>query len=345
MSNPFAVACAILAAAVPASAPRYAVVDRIPGPDGGYDYVSVDPEIGRVFVGRRDGVMAVDLADRKVIPALVPGQGVAAVLSIPGSTLMLSTNGKTATATLFDRRTGEVKATIPTGEDPDGAAYDPASGLAFVMNGGAQSVSVIDLAQAKTVASIPLGDTPEAAVSDGKGRLFVNLEHGAAIAVIDIATRTVAARYALAGCETPTGIAYDAASGLLISACQNGIAKLVDAATGRDRGAVPIAHEADGAILDAGRRLVYVPCNEGSLAIFPLSIAGKAGPVTRVPTQVGAYTAALDPRSGRIYLPAADWAKDANGDDKRVPGTFKLIVVAPQDGAAAWIREETGRSG
>ena len=63
----------------------YSVVDRIAGPDGGYDYISVDSAAQRVYVGRNEGVMTIDLATRKVTPAFVAGQGVAAVLIIPGT--------------------------------------------------------------------------------------------------------------------------------------------------------------------------------------------------------------------------------------------------------------------
>jgi DNA-binding beta-propeller fold protein YncE len=325
-----AVAAPIVASAQAAS---YSVVDRFPGPDDGYDYISVDSATQRVFVGRNTGVMTIDLATRKVTPGFVAGQGVAAVQIISGTDLMLSTNGASNTATLFDRNTGKVKASIATGTDPDGALYDEKTGLAFVMNGESGDVTFIDIAKAAAVGSVKVGGTLEAAAVDAKGRLYVNIEDTAEIAVIDVTSRKVLERYALPGCEEPTGLAYDAVSNLLVSACANGKAKLIDAAKGADRGTVDTGEDADGAIFDVTRRLVYIPCGDGKLSIFRLERDGHAGAVTNVKTTAGARTAALDPKSGRIYLPAAEYKKGTDGKSKRVPGTFQVLVVAPSEHA------------
>ncbi len=326
---------AVAAAPVALSAPdvSYSIVDHFPGPDGGYDYISVDSVTQRVFVARTSGVMTIDLPTRKVKPVFVAGQDVAAVQIISGTDLMLSTNSEGNTATLFNRNTGEVKAIIPTGTGPDAVLYDQGTGLAFVMNGQSNDVTFIDIAQAVAVATVAVGGKPEAAAIDGKGRLYVNIEDTAEIAVIDVESRTVVARYQLQDCEEPTGLAYDAESNLLVSACANGKAKLIDAAQGSDRGSVPVGENADGAIFDAASRLVYIPCFDGTLAIFSLHRDGHAGVVTTVQTTAGARTAALDPTNGRIYLPAAEYKYDAEGNRTRVPGTFQVLVVAPSASA------------
>ncbi|MEP7243852.1 MAG: hypothetical protein ABI885_09210 [Gammaproteobacteria bacterium] len=320
---------ALSVASAVAGDPHYSVVDHFAGADGSYDYISFDGASHELFVGRETGVMKIDLASRKVTPVFVKGGGVAAVLIIPGTPLMLSTNGESNTATLFDRTSGAIKATIKTGKDPDGALYDPASKLAFVMNGDSEDATLIDIASATVVATIPLGGKPEAAASDGKGRVYINIEDTAEIAVVDVKTRKTVGRYKLPGCEEPTGIDYDSQSGLLISACHNKVAKLIDGSTGADRGSVVIAQGADGAIVDAQRRLVYVPCNEGILSIFSLSKEGKPTLAQAVRTQRFARTAALDPQTGRLYLPTAQRKQDEKGEWKRIPGTFQVLAVAP----------------
>jgi DNA-binding beta-propeller fold protein YncE len=212
---------------------------------------------------------------------------------------------------------------------PDAALYDENTGLAFVMNGQSKDVTFIDIKEAAVVATIALNGKPEAAALDAKGHLFVNIENTAEIAVIDVERRTVVGHYQLLDCEEPTGLAYDAESNLLVSACANGKAKLVDAEKGVDRGSVAIGKNADGAIFDSARRLVYIPCFDGTLAIFSLGHDGRVGVVTTIKTMAGARTAALDPANGRIYLPATEYHKDANGNRSRVPGTFQVLVVAP----------------
>jgi YVTN family beta-propeller protein len=307
---------------------RYQIVERIAAPDGGFDYLSVDGAKQRLFVAREDGVMAVDLRTKKVTPKLVEGNESAAVLIIPDTDLMLSTHWGSNSTTLFDRNSGAVKARIPVGKNPDAAFFDPASKLAFVMNAGTEDVSVIDIAKAAVVGKVAVGGKPEAATSDGHGRLYVNVEDTNSIAVIDIASRKLVQRYALPGCTEPTGIAHDAGSGLLISACHNNVAKLIDARTGADRGSVKIGAGADGAIFDSTRKLAFVPCSDGTLTIFELNPQGKATVVEVVRTERGARTAAVDPTTGNVYLATAQLQDDGKEDPSAVPGTFHILVVA-----------------
>jgi YVTN family beta-propeller protein len=244
--------------------------------------------------------------------------------------MMLSTNWGANTATLFNRRTGAFKAAIPTGRAPDAAIFEPVSRRVFVMNGKSNDVTVIDVDKLVAVATIPLGGKPEAATSDAQGRLYVNIEDTAEVAIIDVATLQVVGRHSLPGCKEPTGLAYDARSGLLMSACHNRTVKLIDAKRGTDRGTVTVGNEADGAIFDDGRRLAVIPCNDGTLTIFGLDVTGKPTVVDVVTTQEGARTAALDPKTGRIYLVAMEFETGAAGEREPVAGTFNVLVVAPR---------------
>lgn len=306
------------------------VIERVAGPDGGYDYLSVDSAAKKLFVAREYGVMAVALESGAVTERLIEANDVSAVLVLPNSEWMLSTVYGEDKAVIFDRATGKRQAEIATGKSPDAAAFDRSSGLVFVMNAKSNDVTAIDPVAKKAVATIAMGGKPEAAVSDGVGRMFVNIEDTAEIAVIDVARRAVIARYKLPGCEEPTGIALDPTSGTLISACHNRVAKLIDVKTGADRGSVPVGENSDGAIFDVDRRLAYIPSKDGTLTIFGLDKAAKPRNIETVKTALGARTAALDPATGRVYLAAAGSTKDAKGEEQQVPGTFQILVVAPK---------------
>lgn len=309
------------------TAPQLEILAEYGGPDGGYDYLSVDSDARRVFAAREFGVMAVDLDTGEVTDRLIEANDVSAVLPIPGTEEMLSTVYGDNAAVLFDRSTGDEIARIAVGEKPDAAAYDPDSGLAFVMNAGGNSISLIDVADRASVGTIAVGGKPEAAAIDGKGHLFVNIEDTAEIAVIDIAARKVARRLPLPGCVEPTGIAYDALTGTLISACHNGVAKLIDASSGADKGTVQVGQNADGAIFDSGTRLAYIPAKEGTLTLFRVAENGTAGKPTEIQTRYGARTAALDPATGRVYLSTADFTQDASDEDIATPGTFRILEL------------------
>jgi len=325
-------ACAALApvalAALPVSTPQ--VAERIALPDGGWDLLAVDPESQRLLVARTDGVTAIDLADGKVTPRLVAGSRLHAVVPIPGTGLALATAGGTDSAILFETKTGNIRAEVKTGANPDAAIYEPASKTVWVMNAKDGSISIVDPRAAKVVATLPVGGSLELPALDGSGHLFVNVEDRNEIVELDIAGRKLLRRIALPGCDGPTGLAY-AADGVLVSACGNGVAKLVRASDGKLLGEIPIGPRPDGAFVDPGRRRAYIPSGgDGTLAILDTS-----GPLPRkaatVQTQRGARTGAVDLESGRVYLPAARYdAPAAPGQrPKMVPGSVEVLVVQP----------------
>src|SRR6476469_2740475 len=122
MRAALALALALLAtSAAPTSMPElhYKIVAQLPAGDGGWDLLSVDPTDQRLYMAHGDGVTAIDLRTSKATDKIVTGQRIHAALAIPGTHEVLATNGGTNNATLFDGRTGQVRAMIPTGTKPD----------------------------------------------------------------------------------------------------------------------------------------------------------------------------------------------------------------------------------
>lgn len=317
-----------IAGAAAAAQPHYHVAGRLPAGDGGWDITSVDPVDQRLYIGRTDGVTAIDLKTGKAIDRIVPGQRVHAALAIPATHEVVSTNGESNSATLFDGRTGKVRATIPTGKKPDAAAFDPATGTIWIMDPGSGEATVIDRKSAKVLANVPVGGSLEFAVADGKGRLYVNVEDKNEVAVLDTRSRRLVSRFALKGCDGPTGIALDPDASELVSACGNGVA-IVSSPEGRQIASLPIGKGADGAAYDPTRHLVLIPAGrDGNLTILRLRPSPRI--VEQIPTAVSARTIALDPTNGRAYLPSADLAPAPAGErPKTVPGTFRVLVIAP----------------
>ncbi|MBS0410564.1 MAG: YncE family protein [Proteobacteria bacterium] len=322
-----ALATAIAGPAAEGGASGYKVLKTIPGPDGGWDYARIDTVNDRLLVTRGGAVMAVDLATDKITSGLAPGARQHVALPVDGGAEMLVTNGGTNSAVFADARTGATLASLPTGAGPDSAILDAASGLALVMGHAGGDVTLIDPAAHKVVGDIAIGGKLEEAASDGHGRAFVAVEDRNEVAVLDIAGRKVAARYALPGCDGPTGLAYDGDDRLIIAAC-DGTTDLVAADTGAVVGTLATGKGADGAVYDPQRRLAFVPAGrDGTLAVIAFD-GGKGHIAGLTPTQKGARTIALDPRTGRLYLPSAEYrlAPDS-GRPTPVPGTFQIIVV------------------
>lgn len=323
------VVAAVALLAVPAiAAPAYSVTGSYKGADGGWDLLSVDSTHHRLFVARGESVMSVDLATGKVADKLLPAERTHAALAIPGTSDVIATNGSANTAVIFDGLSGAVRATIPTGKRPDGAAWDPATRTLWVMNPGDGSISVIEPRSAKVVATVPVGGSLEFGAADGRGKLYVTVEDKNEVAVIDTRKRSVIGHQALPGCDGPTGIVYIPPVRETISACANGVADILSAG-GRPVASIAIGQHPDGAVYDARRKTVLIPSgSEGVL--YVLDASGAPRVVQKVPSARSARTIALDAVTGRAYLPAADLLPAVGSQRPQPkPGTFRILVISP----------------
>jgi DNA-binding beta-propeller fold protein YncE len=328
MLKPLSVAIAILASPAAAVVPSYSVIGSYRGGDGGWDAASVDPVRHRLYVARSDRIMAVDLTSNQVTDNLVPAERGHSAFAIPGTGDVISTNGTANTALIFDGATGKVRATITTGKKPDAVVYDPATRSLWVMNAGDGSATIVDAATARVLGTVAVGGSLEFGAADGRGRIYVNVEDKNEVAVIDTRERKVVAHELLGGCDGPTGLAYVPAARETVSACANGVADVLSA-SGKLVASVAIGLRPDGAAYDARRNIVLIPSGaEGML--YALSMSGTPKVVAKVATAKSARTLALDPSTGRAYLPAADLLPAVGSERPQPrPGTFRVIVVAP----------------
>lgn len=303
------------------------IVGSIKGADGAWDYASVDSEANRLLVGRGDGVMAVDLASGAVTASLAPGQRVHGVIGLTGG-LAASANGDSNTVSLFKVLDGAVLADIAVGEKPDALLLDPKSGLVVVMNGRDGTVSLIDAGQKSVAGTIQVGGKLEFAAADGQGGVFINVEDKGELVSLDLPGRKVAARYPLPDCENPTGLAIDAAHQVLLAACANGKAVALSSVDGHPVATLPIGSHPDAVIFDEKNKRFLVPCGDGVLTVIS-DEGGYLAAAGSVPTERGARTGALDPATGKVYLPTAEFQPAKPGErPAAIPGTFHILVLS-----------------
>ena len=301
------------------------VINQIPGNDSHFDHAAIDPLARRLYVARDNGVMSIDLDTLHVTATLIPGHHVNMPLPLPNG-LLLSTNEATNTATLAVAQTGKVIAEIPTGAAPDAAVYDPTTGLVFVMDADAGDAAVIDPKTASAQGRIPIGGKLEFAVADGAGHIYINANDKNDVAVLDTVRRKVIARYPLPGCNKPSGLGIDPANHLLLSVCANRKAVALDDLNGRVVATLDIDRIPDDAIFDPKRKVFFVPCARDGTLIAIAETNGTLVVVSKIPTAIGAHTGALDPKTGRLYLPAADFGITLTGF-KQKAGTFRILVL------------------
>lgn len=320
---------AAAAALAPASAPPVPqVAKRIPLHDGGWDILTVDPASHRVLIGRSDGVDAVDTITGAVTPRLISGTRFHGVSVVPGVPLAVASEAAGA-AVVFNPGTGKVAGEIKTDPDADATIYEPSTRTVWVMDGESGTISIVDPAGVKLAGKVNVGGSLEFPALDGRGHLFVNIEDKNELAEVDIAKRAVMRRVALAGCQHPTGLAYIQESGVLLSACANGVAKMTRARDLKPAGDIAIGPRPDGAFADPARHRAYIPSGgDGTLTVIDTSGA-LPRKIDVVQTEVGARTGAVDPSTGAVYLPAAKFgpAPAGGGRPAIVPGSVELLVV------------------
>jgi DNA-binding beta-propeller fold protein YncE len=310
-----------------AATPLPTIVTRIALHDGGWDTLTVDPGSRRVLIARSDGIDAVDTQTGTVTARLISGTRFHGVTIVPGTPSAVASQAA-GSAIIFNARTGKVSGEVKTDADADATIYEPTTRAVWVMNGESGTISIVDPLKLAAIGKITVGGSLEFAALDGRGHLFVNVEDRNELVEVDIRKRALVRRIPLAGCQHPTGLAY-LSSGVLLSACANGIAKVTRASDGQPLADIAIGPRPDGAFTDDARHRAYIPSGgDGTLAVIDTN-GPQPRKIATVQTEVGARTGTVDPSDGSVYLPAAKFGAPpaAGGRPAIIPGSVELLVV------------------
>jgi DNA-binding beta-propeller fold protein YncE len=331
--------CLLAAAYVLAAAPSgggsgYHLIKKVKlGGSGGWDYLEVDPATHRLFITRATHVIVVDPDLGKIIGDIPDTQGVHGIAFAAEFNKGFTSNGRSSDSTIFDLTSLKALGGAPTGKDPDGLIYDPFSKRAFSFNGEANSSTAIDAASGKVAGTVALGGGPEFAASDNKGNIFVNLEDKSALVKFDARTLQVENTWPLAPCESPSGLAIDAAHEILVVGCRNKLMTFVDGNSGKVLATVPIGQGVDANRFDPATGYAFASCGDGTLTIAHEDSPTKFSLRETIQTQRGARTMALDYATHAVYLVTAELgaAPVATPENPHprptiVPDTFTLLI-------------------
>jgi hypothetical protein len=201
------------------------------------------------------------------------------------------------------------------------------------MNGRAGTSTAIDAATGKVAGTVQLGGGPEFAAADGEGHVFANLEDKSALVEIDSRTLKLENTWPLAPCESPSGLAIDAAHKRLVVGCHNKLMAFVDATNGKVVATVPIGQGVDADRFDPGTEFAFASCGDGTLTVAHEDSPDKFTLVEQVTTQRGARTMEIDANTHAVYLVTAEFgpAPEPTADNPRprpriLPNTFTLLV-------------------
>jgi DNA-binding beta-propeller fold protein YncE len=275
----------------------------IPGPTG-WDYVTVDSASRRVYVSHATQVEVLDADTLKVVGSIPGTPGVHGIAIAPEIGKGFITAGKADAVVMFDLATLKNLGQVGTGKKPDAIAYDPATKRVFAMNGSSDSATAINAADGTVSGAIELGGGPEFTVADGKGNVWVNLEDKSQLLHLDSQALTVKDRWAVAPCEEPSSLSFDAQNRRLFVGCRNRVMAVVDADNGKVLATYPIGDHVDASAFDAGTRLVFFSTGDGHISIYHQDSADKYTLVENLSTYPGSKTMGFDPQTHRIFVPA-----------------------------------------
>jgi DNA-binding beta-propeller fold protein YncE len=324
------------APAAPAAKAEYHVVNRWkPGGEGGWDYLTVDPDAHRLYFGRYTRVQVLDLDSGKLLGEIPDTPGIHGVALAPGIGRGFTSNGRDSSVTIFDLKTLAVVSRVHIdARNPDAILYEPVTKRVFTMNAGSRTATAIDATSGSVIGNLELGGRPEFAVADRAGRVFVNLEDSSAVVSFDAKTLALGPRWPLAPGEGPSGLALDREHRRLFSVCGNEKMIVLDADRGTVLATLPIGKGVDAAAFDPGTSLVFSSNGEGTLTVVREESADRFAVAETDSTQRGARTMALDPKTHRVYLATARFGEPPAPTPERphprppmLPDSFEILVL------------------
>jgi hypothetical protein len=305
------------------------------GGEGGWDYLTLDPESRHLFISRGTHVIVIDADSGKLVGDIPDTPGVHGIALAPEFNRGFTSNGREGTVSIFDLKTLALISKVKdVGDNPDAILYDPATKRVFTFNGRSHDSTAIDAASGKIVGKIPLDGKPEFGVSTGAGEIFVNIEDKSELTVFDPQALKVKSTWPLAPCQEPSGLAMDIKNRRLFSGCDNKMMAVVNADTGKVITTLPIGDGVDANRFDPETHLAFASCGEGVLTVVKEESPDKYSVLENVPTQARARTMELDSKSHQIYLVTAEFgpkpaptADQPNPRPPILPDSFVVLVV------------------
>ncbi|HEX6824650.1 MAG TPA: YncE family protein [Candidatus Sulfotelmatobacter sp.] len=327
----------LAAVAVAAAGPGYHVVKTYKvGGDGGWDYLTVDASARRFYISRGTHVIVLDADSGNKVGDIPDTPGVHGIALAPELGKGFVSNGREGTVTVFDIKTlAPIGSKIKVGENPDAILYEPATKRVFTFNGRSHDSTAIDAASGKVLGTIKLDGKPEFAASDAKGEVFVNIEDKSELTVIDPNKPEVKAKWPLAPCTEPSGLAMDRKNRRLFVGCDNKMMAVVDADSGKVLATPAIGEGVDATAYDDVTGLAFASCGEGVLTVVKEDSPQKFSVVENVKTEPGARTMALDTKTHNVLTVTAKFgpppAATADNPHPRrtiLPDTFEVLVLS-----------------
>ena len=244
----------------------------LPGSPTRFDYGSLDPSTGHLFLNHMGmgEVVVVDVATRRVLARLPGFPRCTGILAVPSrQEVYVSVPGEGQVA-VVDARSFQVLARMPAGRFPDGLAFDPENQQVFVSDEMGGRVYILDARQHRTLGSIPMGGEVGNTQYDPVGHLiYSNVQTRNQLVAVDPKTHREVARFDLPGADHNHGLLIDSERRLAFIACEGNARLLVfDLDAHRVLASFPVGEDPDVLAFDPGTRRLVVGSESGPVSFF-----------------------------------------------------------------------------
>jgi YVTN family beta-propeller protein len=284
----------------------------LPGGTTRFDYQSLDPKTGRLYLSHMgDGnVVVFDTRTNKVL-ANIPGfPTVTGVLVVPALRSVYASVTRNHEVAVLDTEKLTVSKRIKDGKFPDGLAYSPETHKVFVSDEAGGVETVIDTQRNERVNTIEMGGEVGNTQYDPVSHLiYACVQTRNEFVEINPETNKIQARYHLSGGEHPHGFYIDDQNGKAYIACEGDNKLLVfDMKNHSVENVFPVADGPDVLAFDRGLKLLYVACESGAVSLFRYS-SGKLERVGNANVGPNSHSVSVDSETHRAYFPL----KNVNG--------------------------------
>ena len=280
----------------------------LPGPAVRFDYQSLDPTDGRLYIAHMnaDQLIVFDTKRREIVANLDGFHRVHGVIAVPElGRIFASATGDHQVA-VVERASLKILARVGDIKYPDGLAYAPTVNRVFVSDEHGNADVVIDAAKSSVVTTIPLGGGAGNTVYDsGADRILVAVHGKNELVTIDPLRAKVTARIPLTWLDDPHGIALDVENRLAFVAGEgNNKLVVVDLKSMQAGPPLPVGKEPDVLAFDSGTKRLYVAAESGHVTVFH-EANRTLEPEGDLHLPHG-HTVAVDPKTHLVYFPLED---------------------------------------
>jgi DNA-binding beta-propeller fold protein YncE len=278
---------------------------QLPGPANRFDYQSVDPASGRIYMNHMNAgsTIVFDADHGKVITEIVDLPRATGVWAVPRHHQVYVSAAGAHQVAIIDDRTLKITSRVGDIRFPDGIAYARETDKVFVSDEAGGTDVVIDPNTEKKRSTIELGGEAGNTHYDSVSHcILVAVQTSNQLVAIDPVSERIVERYEWTLSDHPHGFTLDEEGRLaFITNEGNSRLQVVDLRTMKVVQDFKVADDPDVLAWDASWRRLYVAAESGVLAAFWLD-GQTLRPIGEVRSP-RAHTVSVDPRTHLVYLP------------------------------------------